>query len=440
MSKLTQETNRIKNGLIPFIYIIIAITVLLIISEMYLKYNDYKSLTNEFHQRSLTFDTLSLYYDFSLDDYGAMSISYSGQNIVSDMLKEPKVNFTDLMKIENDIVIKTVVFSYHNNLIKNVSKINVIDDSSYGNIGDTTILNYLLRSSEATGYKNFIDSLKTIEADSFQQLLISQYTYTPINEFGYRTVSLDLPSKKPSRKRVLIIGDSFTFGFSAFPFTLSFPDYLNTTNKFEAINLGIPGADPAQYLAICKRYIQVVKPDVVLICFNLENDILNFYREADKSKGFIYPTDAGWLHAYTENGVFLKDHHEALNYWFKNNPNNYNYFLSETALGALIVKTLNNTESETIISPFERDSINKEYLSEIKQICDENSVQLKIGILPLFEDYDYNSINEHIEIFKDLDYGYLDSVDHRDFSEIGTHLSVRGHYRFGKWLEDYLLE
>ena len=91
-----------------------------------------------------------------------------------------------------------------------------------------------------------------------------------INEDGFRSPSF---SRLDSTKRkVMFIGDSFAWGKSAEPLTgHCFVDLVRNETGYEVINLGIPGADPAQYYELAMKYIPLLKPDVVFVMFFMGN-------------------------------------------------------------------------------------------------------------------------------------------------------------------------
>ena len=69
-----------------------------------------------------------------------------------------------------------------------------------------------------------------------------------INEEGFRSPAFN--TLDTTKKKVLFIGDSFAWGLSAEPVANHcFVDLVRNESNYEVINLGIPAADPPQYLA-----------------------------------------------------------------------------------------------------------------------------------------------------------------------------------------------
>ena len=115
-----------------------------------------------------------------------------------------------------------------------------------------------------------------------------------INNDGFRGGDFEKLDSTRARKRILFIGDSFTWGMSASPFQdSSFCDILGRDSAFEVINTGIPAADPPQYLKIAETYIPQLKPDFVFVVFFEGNDLMKEERKVTPGRQFYYWTNAG---------------------------------------------------------------------------------------------------------------------------------------------------
>ncbi len=100
------------------------------------------------------------------------------------------------------------------------------------------------------------------------------YTDIEINSFGMRDKKRDL-IKKDSTKRIAIIGDSFTFGFSVpvnkvFPLVLE--DLLNDSSlnlnyNFEVLNFGVGGYSCKDEALVIKHKVPAWNPDLIIICY-----------------------------------------------------------------------------------------------------------------------------------------------------------------------------
>jgi lysophospholipase L1-like esterase len=103
-----------------------------------------------------------------------------------------------------------------------------------------------------------------------------EFSYTAaINSLGFR--DHEFPTSRTSVPRVLVIGDSFVFGWGVdlgqtwvktVEATLQRPD-----SPLDVANLGKPGTGPREYAAVAERAIPLLHPDLVVIGL-LEGDDL----------------------------------------------------------------------------------------------------------------------------------------------------------------------
>ncbi|MBL7777775.1 MAG: SGNH/GDSL hydrolase family protein [Chitinophagales bacterium] len=136
--------------------------------------------------------------------------------------------------------------------------------------------------------------------NDIEQALID-YVHHPVNEEGFRSIRFkDYTSAK---KKVLLLGDSFTWGHSAYDITNSFADIL-LSRGYAVYNTGISGADPAQYLAIAQKYIPLLRPDVVIVNFYSGNDVIYFDRKPEPYQPLFYTTNAGNIIAQPQHRYF----------------------------------------------------------------------------------------------------------------------------------------
>jgi hypothetical protein len=138
----------------------------------------------------------------------------------------------------------------------------------------------------------YFDKIRSKQKYTADDSLILAYIYHPINEQGFRSVAFQ-PYNGP-KKKILLIGDSFTWGHSALYITNSFADHL-LAKDYIVYNAGISGADPAQYLALAQKLIPELKPDYVVVNFYLGNDVIYFDRKPAPNVPIFYATNAGNL-------------------------------------------------------------------------------------------------------------------------------------------------
>jgi hypothetical protein len=163
---------------------------------------------------------------------------------------------------------------------------------------------------------------------------IVDYMHQPFNEEGFKSISFK--TKDSTKKRILIVGDSYVFGMYARPIHASFCDNL-LAKGYLVFSAGIPGTDPAQYAAIAKKYIPIIKPDLVVMCFYEGNDYMPYDRTPLPNQPHEYISNAGFFQS-APYGEFLEF-----------NPC-YQYYKSLVTIPNTENKVFNRIMSQTVLS------------------------------------------------------------------------------------------
>jgi hypothetical protein len=158
-----------------------------------------------------------------------------------------------------------------------------------------------------------------------------------INQNGLR--GKNFSQKNDSIYRILILGDSQTFGFGVKEdktFAVYLEKCLNEGNfkKYEVLNAGVPGYGTADQLNFLKSIGPQSKPDLVILQFLSDNDI---HENLNPAKRSVYVKD-GWL--VTRDGSDFFDESpfwRKWEHWLKSNFHSAK-FLSER-IGYLILKS-----------------------------------------------------------------------------------------------------
>lgn len=134
------------------------------------------------------------------------------------------------------------------------------------------------------------------------------------NAYGFNDIDHSL-EKIEGTKRITFIGDSITFGLRRkenFVFTFE-QKAVENGMKIEALNMGIPGADPGTYLKILKNDALKMNCDVAAVMFFIGNDILQAHKDfetkihMDQPKTLLkYPWKAGFSSEYFYTYRFLR--------------------------------------------------------------------------------------------------------------------------------------
>lgn len=130
---------------------------------------------------------------------------------------------------------------------------------------------------------------------------IVDYVHRPFNAEGFR--SIPFRNDTTDRPKILVIGDSYVYGLIAMPFHASFVDNL-LAKGYMVYAAGIPGTDPSQYAAIAQKYIPIIQPDLVVMCFYEGNDYMLFDRPSTANRPIEYLTNAGFYQS-SPYGQFL---------------------------------------------------------------------------------------------------------------------------------------
>lgn len=226
-----------------------------------------------------------------------------------------------------------------------------------------------------------------------EQALVD-YIHHPVNDEGFRSIAFK--NYTSAKKKVLLIGDSFTWGHSAYDITHSFADIL-LSRGYAVYNTGISGADPAQYLAIAQKYIPHLQPDVVIVNFYSGNDVVYFDRKPEPFQPLFYTTNAGNIIAQPQYCYFTTADSAyrfamACSYIPQRTP--FNKLCSHTVVSTFVWKLVSMTGYLNTI-PIGYDAYFEEAkkaerktptandaLAAIKQIAKNNNARCEVVFIP----------------------------------------------------------
>ena len=297
-------------------------------------------------------------------------------------------------------------------------------------------------TNDGISYLQFKEQL-SMAFDSIDSPLLvkdlNDYTTNWINSDGFR--SLELVDYGNTKKKILLLGDSFTYGNSAMPLHNSFADLI-LADGYVTYNLGIPGTNIINYYANAKKFISKVNPDYVFTFFFPVND--NIYFPWDSSNyhyqpGFI--VEQGWLPSIVDS-VYYQDKDEwkaALNSCFsKKLPL---FFLRELAIYHVVVNKLFRKKISSCFPDVNQinEGMTNYYLKKIDQLCTINGTKHFIVVIPpLNMDMIQYELDTKYNIFKDLNVYYPRDFGQGDFmTSMGDpHFNNGGH----KKMKDFVLK
>ncbi len=270
-----------------------------------------------------------------------------------------------------------------------------------------------------------------------------------VNNEGFRTK--EFSEIDTTKKKLLFIGDSFTWGLSAHPFDSCFADILQRETNFEIINLGIPATDPPQYFELAKKYVPLLKPDFVFIAFFMDNDLMRFDRKIFANEPLYFLTNAGAILADID-GRHFHTAPQAYNYcvnerYFLRHPKNFlEKLISKSALLSRLYSVKFRIDEKLQFMRTAKDShITKKYLRGINRIAEENKVLLKFVLIPARNEADF-SLEKYRTRYADLlnddvlETSWLTFQNcSSNFTEYpDAHLNNRGHRVYADSIKQFL--
>lgn len=283
-----------------------------------------------------------------------------------------------------------------------------------------------------------------------QESFIINYLQTPINEQGFRSLPFIEEFKS---KKILLIGDSFTWGHSTKNKTSSFADNL-LLKGYHVYNAGISGADLEQYHEIAMRYIPNLKPDVTIVNFFLGNDVSRQMRPIVPFRPIYYETNAGLLYSY-QYGHYFDTPKKIYDFLvrsstipiYKGAPL-VNTICAKTRFGTLIWRTLLKLELVSASHPEDLIlwSMKDQYmvdggysnrlLRKIINIADKNNSKIKIVII---RDFKNNRVRteQFPLVFDQVPHTYS-PVGMEGYKENDDHFNEEGHLEYAKFLAELI--
>lgn len=425
-------------GLYLFSFILIA-------SELLFRWSGHKPGFTGAYNKFKPVDSLIVYDLYTTDEYGIYKFNIDFINSHKDSLG----NF-DSNNIFGTEQVKTS-FEVFKHLENQVLDDNETISSLYNN-GADSIWN---TEFPKAAIKNF----KDIYPIKVWSKLFAEYLHSPFNNEGFKSIPFDAP--EANIPKVLLLGDSYVYGMSAQPIFNSFSDIL-LSRGYIVYNTGIAGTDPAQYAAVARKYIPILKPDIVIMNFYRTNDFMSFERTPKKNQPHEHFTNVGFLQSMPA-GEYLsaKDVYEFYLDIIKipdTDKNLFNFISSKSTFLSVIwgylntfgiVKHKNLTAYKKTNfgkSKIEQARITNTYIKAIDKVCKAHSAKLINVIIPekyypqLFGHYiSYKPLSKKVlyELFKEISYYYPYSIfDNTDY--YNAHFNNKGSLKYANYLDSLI--
>lgn len=301
-------------------------------------------------------------------------------------------------------------------------------------------------------YARFIDRILHVP-DTLRDPVDVAYTLQvqqPINADGFR--SIPFRNDTTRKRKVLLLGDSFTWGHSATHFSQSFGELL-AAGGYAVYNSGISGADPTQYAAVARKYIPIIQPDVVVVNLYLGNDIFDFERPLAPGHALQYRTNAGTFIAYPGRErlpnaqaayAFLAEMERIP----ATDSLAFNRWCSRSVLGTLLWQGL----SAAHVLPFVRPNrgywarcaaqpadplATRKPLLEIQQIATAHGSQFVLAIIPSFAQ-EAPKFQDLQAVFAGLSPHFPADLTVQDYTAPNGHFNDKGHAKYAAMLRQIL--
>jgi len=284
-------------------------------------------------------------------------------------------------------------------------------------------------------------ALDVIHKTPFDSILI-HYAQHPINADGFYSIPFD--SYCEGKKKVLLLGDSFTWGHSAQSKTASFANTL-LSKGYLVCNTGISGADVAQYKQVVKTYFDSINPDVVILNFYMGNDVAYFERKLSAGIPIHYNTNAGNLVAFRQGlqrTGMQKTYDSIIRDMLIPKTTWINRLTSETAMGTMIWQVLvrfNVIDHQFVIYPEQPETpyCNKE-IASIREFCEASNVPFVLSVIPNIKDGKINGAKTVKRLFEGIKFVTPNvSIDHYKNVTDG-HFNDLGHLFYANYLESLI--
>ncbi len=297
-------------------------------------------------------------------------------------------------------------------------------------------------------FKNSIDPTCKERYPNIQSVLKTCKT----DQFGFRNSRFDI--QDTLKERVMIIGDSYTFGFDAYPWDSSFCDMLpQLDTNLNVFNAGIPGADLATYENCVRIYTPIIRPKFIIVNLN-KGDIVQYNKvlQANENND-IYITNKGILfkenyHFKSDSLIVYSDYKNAYSYLKQNYthhrfPNSLIKFLfNNSALLTLSIIVMDSrlefaTSSDIHSKRYKKENCSTSYIQKIIEHGQENNATTIFSVIPGPPPFDKNTEISRVQLLAgNQKINYPDSLQETHYfkEKNKNHFNNLGHFIYAEHL------
>lgn len=400
-----------KNLSHKLILLFISIFISIIVIEGILRLTGFKPGKISYSQWVKSVDNLEYLKGFSTDSLGIFKVD---------------TQYLNLFELEKDYS-----YFYTNNLFKN----------NYVNEIFSLIDEYNKDECDNAFSKKITKVKETIITDVDSAII--NYSKVPINKDGFH--SIEFKQYKSTKKKILLLGDSFTWGHSTSNKTNSFANEL-LAKGYIVYNTGISGVDVTQYKAIAEKYIPILKPDIVILNFFMGNDISYFKREIKPFQPVFFSTNAGNLMS-NQNGIEFKTAQEAYNNIMINAKMPINTKIRRIASKTVIstfawvacrklgLVDYYKTTNRLIGKAYEKPTCNEE-IQKIVSLSKKNNSHFELIAIPDFKDGKIK-VEDFPYLFENIDYR-MSPLSKEFYKMSDGHFNDKGHKEYADFLDELI--
>ena len=420
------------NKLKIFVINVVILCLLLVTAEAGFRLYGFKPGVIDRNPHFDEVDSLVVYNDFDADTFGIMKVHPEKRDTVNYLaqISREELKLAGVEHMEIEWQLKTLSIEHNRLFFKREESIS---------------------EWPITKFEEFITEIKNQPQDSLTATdsVYLNYCLNPINQNGFR--SIEFKHFNTNAIKVLLLGDSFTWGHDARPVINSFADLLSAMG-YIVFNTGITGADPAQYQAIAEKYIPILKPDVVIVNYFIGNDKMFWKRKMAPYRNHYHVTNAGWMEAYPEEMPYL-DAQDAYRFILENIhiPNQENNLLNracaKTVLSTRLWVLFNKfgwvNDENAIRLKYKNQSneffdtpICEQYIDTIATVCDRFDSQMLLITIPEKIDVENPDIKLMSRIFSNTRFHMLEGFTQQDYSN--GHFNNTGHSKYAAFLDSLI--
>lgn len=279
-----------------------------------------------------------------------------------------------------------------------------------------------------------------------------------INQDGFRSV--EFKDYETHMKKILFLGDSFTWGGNAKPIQNCFVDQVADAG-YLVFNTGIPGAAPNQYAFLAEKYVPLLKPDIVITMICMGNDInlapQPMVPHHDLFHTVKFKNSTTMFLAFDERGNYLTPE-ECLRLAIKVHDNRGSavqracrWVFTRSMIGTRIWMSLANfknnnlsfiTDHNSDFNKREKNQYVTDSLNSIRKISRQNHAKDMLFLIPVkpASDNTLSNIKRNLDIFTGFNPLFPNNLTDKDYDPGGmdAHFNNEGHKKYAQFILEQL--